>query len=407
MRARVAGILLATLLLGVLPAPAFAGTGTSAGPGRAAPEDPWWSKRIDALIAGRAVSVAVGNDGTFWYRSGARVPRAPASNEKLLLSMALFSALGPDATVSTRAMTARSPTDGVVDGDLWLVGRGDPEVGPDRLNALADEVVSAGITRIRGSVVGSPGPFGRDWWAAGWRRNFPEDEVAIPTALTFRGNVGPGGAHVSDPELRAAAYLTKALRRRGVAVGGKPGVGTPRGRRVVVASVESAPLSDIVRRMDVNSINLDAEVLGKLLGAETSGRASIAGGAAAIDAYTAKAGAPGFTPYDASGLSYDDRVTAQGMVRLLWVADRQTWAEALRLALPIGGQGTLEGRLGGVRVRAKTGTLHGVSALSGWVWSKRAGSWIEFSILDAGMTKSQAVRIEDAIVRLVAAAPPT
>ena len=122
--------------------------------------------------------------------------------------------------------------------------------------------------------------------------------------------------------------------------------------------------------MDVDSINFDAEVLGKVLGAEVSGTGSIAAGAAAIDAFTAAHGAPGFQHRDASGLSYADRVTAQGMVRLLWAADKQPWATDLRLALPIGGQGTLEGRLGHTRIRAKTGTLTDISALSGWVWSR-------------------------------------
>jgi D-alanyl-D-alanine carboxypeptidase/D-alanyl-D-alanine-endopeptidase (penicillin-binding protein 4) len=269
------------------------------------------------------------------------------------------------------------------------------------LDALADRIARVGVTRIRGSVVGDTGPFVRDWWAPGWKDDFPADEVAFPTALTFRGNVGPGGTHISDPELRAATYLTKALRRRDVAVHGRPGTGTPHRHLVEVESVSSAPLIDIIRRMDVDSVNFDAEVLGKLLGSETTGTASIAGAAAAIDAFTSANGAPGFVHRDASGLSYDDDVTARGMVRLLWAADREAWAPALRFALPTGGQGTLEGRLGHLRVRAKTGTLTDISALSGWVWSEREDGWVEFSILDAGMDKDEAVRIEDAIVRLV------
>jgi D-alanyl-D-alanine carboxypeptidase/D-alanyl-D-alanine-endopeptidase (penicillin-binding protein 4) len=367
-----------------------------------AAREPWWERRVDALIGDRAVSVAIGQDGAFWYRHMSWVPRPPASNEKLLLSMALLAHIDPTSTIPTRALAAAAPTGGVLDGDLWLVGHGDPEVGPDRLNALAAAIADAGLTRIRGSVVGDMGPFHRDWWAPGWKEDFPADEIAIPTALAFRGNLGPSGSHIDDPELRAAAYLTKALERAGVAVHGHALAGTPHGRLVKIAAVDSVALIDILRRMDVDSVNFDAEVLGKLLGASTSGAASISGAAAAIDAYTAASGAPSFVAHDASGLSYEDRVTARGMLRLLWVADDQPWVAELRSALPTGGQGTLEGRLGHVRVRAKTGTLTDVSALSGWVWSDRADDWVAFSILDGGMDKTESVRIEDAIVALVA-----
>ena len=66
-----------------------------------------------------------------------------------------------------------------------------------------------------------------------------------------------------------------------------------------------------------------------------------------------------------------------------------------------GGVGTLEDRLLDVRVRAKTGTLEEISALSGWVWLQWEERWGAFSILSRGMSKSQAVAIEDRIVRIV------
>jgi D-alanyl-D-alanine carboxypeptidase/D-alanyl-D-alanine-endopeptidase (penicillin-binding protein 4) len=362
---------------------------------------PWWQHRIDELVAGRPVSVTIGDDGAFWYRHLAGVQRIPASNEKLLLSMTLLAAVGADRAIPTRAMAEAAPVDGIVDGNLWIVGHGDPEMTPDRLDALAERVAEAGITRITGSVVGDTGPFARDWWAPGWRDDFPREEIPFPTALTFRGNLGPEGRHIPDPEARAASYLTKSLGRHGVEVRNDPKVSAAKSGLVKIAAVDSAPMIDILRRMDVDSINFDAEVLGKVLGAETSGTGSIAAGAAAIDAFAAANGAPEFEHHDSSGLSYANRVTTLGMVRLLFAADDAPWAAALRRALPTGGQGTLRERLGRLRVRAKTGTLTAVSALSGWVWSERAGGWVEFSILSDGMGKDEAVRIEDAIVRIV------
>jgi D-alanyl-D-alanine carboxypeptidase len=53
-------------------------------------------------------------------------------------------------------------------------------------------------------------------------------------------------------------------------------------------------------------------------------------------------------------------------------------------------------------LRAKTGTLDYVSALSGWVWLRRRSDWAEFSILSGGLTKTRAMAIEGDIVRTIA-----
>ena len=55
-----------------------------------------------------------------------------------------------------------------------------------------------------------------------------------------------------------------------------------------------------------------------------------------------------------------------------------------------------------LQVHAKTGTLTAVSSLSGWVFLRRSGVWAEFSILSRGVPKDHAVRVEDAIVRILA-----
>jgi D-alanyl-D-alanine carboxypeptidase len=97
------------------------------------------------------------------------------------------------------------------------------------------------------------------------------------------------------------------------------------------------------------------------------------------------------------------------MVRLLWYAATQPWEPTLLNALPHGGQGTLHGRLNWIKVHAKTGTLTSISALSGFVWLKKSGVWAEFSIMSHGLSKADAVKIENAIVRTVseeATAPP-
>jgi serine-type D-Ala-D-Ala carboxypeptidase/endopeptidase (penicillin-binding protein 4) len=364
---------------------------------------PHWVTKIDDLVAHHHVSVAIGYQGAFLYRRDAAVRRTPASNEKLLLSMALLDAIGPDERISTRVRSESPPDEsGVIEGDVWIIGRGDPETGRPEMADLAKQMKQAGIVRVHGRVMGSTSYFAHDWWAVGWKDDFPEVEVPIPTALTFEGNVGPSGGHIDDPEQRAAASLLHQLEVRGIKVSGHAGAGSAGKGLSTVAEVLSAPMQALLRKMDVDSINFFAEVLGKGLGAAVKGvPGTILKCANAISAFEDANDITRFEHHDCSGLSYANRVTAAGIVRLLWVADDASWLTDLRSALPHRGQGTLIHRLHGLRVRAKTGTLTSISALSGWVWLDHEDAWAEFSILSKGMSKTAAVRMEDAIVKAV------
>ncbi|MFN2388134.1 MAG: D-alanyl-D-alanine carboxypeptidase/D-alanyl-D-alanine-endopeptidase [Actinomycetota bacterium] len=375
-----------------------------------------WRARVDALIGARRISVAVADDGASLYRHRARRLRIPASNEKLLLSMALFDELPPATTLATTAAAPAAlgllPPGGVLEGNLWILGGGDPSLGgarhdlglpfaATRLGALARRIETAGITRIEGRIKGSTAPFGRDWFAPGWQWDFPGRYVAFPTALSYNGNVRRG-RHVDDPELRTARALTRKLEALGVPVAGAPGAGAPRKRLTPVAEVRSAELSTLLRYTNRSSSNFFAEVLGKLLGRLATGETgTIARGAAAIERWAGGAGVS-VDAYDSSGLSYRNLVSAEGMADLLAHAEQQSWGDVLRRTLPGGGQGTLEDRLEGrVRLRAKTGTLDRVSSLSGWVWLTRSSTWGEFAILSRGMTKEAASEVEDRIVRIL------
>ena len=338
-----------------------------------------WASRIDRLVAGHRISVAVGFEGRYLYRRQATARRIPASNEKLLLSMALLERLGPSLRVHTLARSEAAPDkDGVVAGTLWILGRDDPEVDRSTVSDLAREIRAAGVTRVRGRVKGSTGYFARDWSAVGWKPYFNEDEVPFPTALTYLGNVGPGGGHIDDPERRAAAALTSRLRSRGIRVTGRPGSGRPPGDLVPLAEVQSAALKEIIRRMNVKSLNFHAEVLGKLLARLTTGTpATIARGASALEAFERDQGVSSFEHHDGSGLSFANRVRAQGIVKLLWAANAEAWGPVLRQALPTGGQGTLRDRLRDVKVRAKTApsTVSRPSRVgSGWTTGTPGGS---------------------------------
>ena len=246
--------------------------------------------------------------------------------------------------------------------------------------------------------MGGTGYFERDWYAPGWKSFYPAYYIPLPTALAFEGN-SYEGRHISNPEWRAARSLTKRLRALGVRVAGNAGTGVPPKVTKPVAQVKSVPLSTLLTFTNRQSSNFFAEMIGKRLAAVArKPLGSISKGASVIARWTERHGVDAIAR-DSSGLSSENRVSPRGLVRLLAVAERQTWGAALRATLPVPGQGTLEDRLPGVKVRAKTGTLDGISALSGWVRLDRTKTWAEFSILSSGMPKSQAVDIEDRIVR--------
>jgi serine-type D-Ala-D-Ala carboxypeptidase/endopeptidase (penicillin-binding protein 4) len=151
------------------------------------------------------------------------------------------------------------------------------------------------------------------------------------------------------------------------------------------------------------SHNFFAEMLGKSLGAMRSGPlGTIAKGAEAIEWWAGRHEVA-VDANDSSGLSFANRVSTKGMATLLGVAEERPWGLVFKRGLAAGGQGTMQHRLRrGVRIRVKTGTLDGVSTLSGYVFLERPQTWAEFSIMSHGLSKTKAIEIEDKLVRLVA-----
>jgi D-alanyl-D-alanine carboxypeptidase/D-alanyl-D-alanine-endopeptidase (penicillin-binding protein 4) len=375
-------------------------TSTATGIEARAPARPAWKVEIDELVEGLQVGVSVREAGQFLYRHADKVRRTPASNQKLLLAMALLDRLGPGLRTPILARANIVEPGGVIPGNLWIIGRGDPHVGPNDLADLAQDIADAGITRVRGSVKGATTYFARDWWARGWKPYFPDEYIPLPSALTYLGNVD-GGRHIRDPERRAARELTAQLRAVGISVGGPPAAGKPPPGLQHIAAVRSPMLIVLLQNMLNHSINFSAEVLGKRLGVDRYGvPGTIAKGARAVAGWVVGMGVQTIA-YDGSGLSYANSVSPAGIARLLGEVEELPWGDDLMGALPGPGQGTLTSRLAGVPVRAKTGTLTERSALSGWVYLQDTATWAEFSIISKGLPVSRAKGLEDRIVRIL------
>jgi D-alanyl-D-alanine carboxypeptidase/D-alanyl-D-alanine-endopeptidase (penicillin-binding protein 4) len=151
-----------------------------------------------------------------------------------------------------------------------------------------------------------------------------------------------------------------------------------------VLSVSSLPVDDLVQEVLRYSDNTTAELLVKEIGRTRSGAGSTAAGTSAIVEWASGEGIPveGVVMLDGSGLSYENRVTCDLLASVL----RRSGPEgtlATSLAVP-GQPGTLEDRFAGgewpTRLRAKTGTLNTVTALSGWLVT-RPGATLDFEIV--------------------------
>jgi len=320
------------------------------------------------------------------YSRNATLSLLPASNEKLAVTYAALTALGPAFRIETDVLGEGAQAGTTWQGDLVLKGYGDPTLSSADLTDLARQVRAAGITRVTGGVLGDESWFDSRRTAPGWKASFYIYESPPLSALIVdRGRYGRFTSH--DPALAAAQLFRLALVRAGVHVAGGAAHGVADDVAQPLASVDSATTAAIVHWMDRVSDNFVAEMLVKELGAVQGTGGTTAAGLRVVTGLLAAAGVPldGVELADGSGLSLSDRLTPTALATLLSAMwnDFEVRLELLA-SLPLAGRtGTLHDRMrGGAAtgvVRAKTGTTSNASALSGFV-----GDHYVFSILQNG-----------------------
>jgi serine-type D-Ala-D-Ala carboxypeptidase/endopeptidase (penicillin-binding protein 4) len=376
----------AAVLFAALVTPAVAGAAPRA-------EGAPLSLRLEQALHAPHVSVAASGAAVLDLSTGRAVfthnpslPLLPASNEKLAVTYAALTALGPAFRIETDVLG-----EGRQDGTLWtgnivLKGYGDPTLSSAGLASLARQVRAAGIARVAGRVVGDETWFDSRRTSPGWKAAFYIEESPPLTALIVdRGLVGRWTSR--NPALAAAQLFRKALVRAGVRIAGGAVLGAVAPTAVILGSVDSPTLGSIVNFMDHESDNFTAEMLVKELGAVQTDRGTTAAGVGVVTRLLTQAHVPmqGVRIVDGSGLSLLDRMTAGALVSLLEVMWNDPGVRPELLAsLPVAGRsGTLADRMRhtaatGV-VRAKTGTTDNASALSGFV-----GDRYVFSVLENG-----------------------
>lgn len=344
-------------------------------------------KALGAGAAARSCAEVV-QDGVVLYQDHPELPVLPASNMKLLTATALLDKFGPRYTFTTALWAMEPPVDGVVEGDLYFVGGGDPllrlpsyvaSIQGDTVYTNVTELVrdleAAGVDEVTGSVVGDDSRYDSLRTVPGWpARYLEEGDVGALSALGIDdgfATAGPPVAPDAAPAVQSAGVLTDLLRSAHIEVDGAPTEGkVPPGAKVV-AKLVSPPLGQILGEVLRESDNTAMELMTKELGLKESGTGSTAAGLRAVRGDLASDGLPlqGFVNADGSGLSRSDRVTCALLVAVL----RRAGPNGLLVRdLPVAGRsGTLADELKGTvaagRVRAKTGTLDDVKALSGWV----------------------------------------
>jgi D-alanyl-D-alanine carboxypeptidase/D-alanyl-D-alanine-endopeptidase (penicillin-binding protein 4) len=355
---------------------------------------------------------ATGDPVLFSDDAGRRL--IPASNQKLFTTAAFLDELRPHGRLETRAYVrgrVRGPRDSVLAGDLVLVGDGDPAFGTARfarrndqpvtkVAVLATEIARAGIKRIKGKVLADDTIFDRERRSGPW--------LSPLSGLSFN-NGYDGGEYARVPELVAARALRAALRKRGVKIGGGIGRANLPGatlRRDPLASVASPTAAALIEETNTPSNNFFAEMLLKRVGAVGDKRGTRRRGARRVEAFAKQAGAGGIQAVDGSGLSRKNRTSAEQVGKLLVAVARDDRdARAFHASLAVAGRsGTLADRMRGTaaegKCSAKTGTLDGVSALSGYCRS--AGRTIAFSVLNNRVDVDAAHRAQDRIAAAIA-----
>ncbi|HEX2247124.1 MAG TPA: D-alanyl-D-alanine carboxypeptidase/D-alanyl-D-alanine-endopeptidase [Arthrobacter sp.] len=361
-----------------------------------------------------AALVTDAQSGDVLYERNGSEPRIPASNMKLLTGAAALLTLGAEARFSTEVVQGNVP------GTLVLRGGGDALLGAgeserDKVlghaglatlaQAAAERLATVKFTGELRVLLDDTAYAGPTLSAAWDPADIQAGEIApiYPLALSGgRENADGSGELVDDAALTAArafrAALEKEMSQRGVKVASDVVRGAAPQDGVVLASVESATVAEHVNHMLQESDNYVAEVIARNTALASGKPGSFGGGTEAVKEAMEKLGIPtsGLLISDASGLALGNQVSAEqlsAVLREITSGSNQDLRAAID-GLPVAGlTGTLQERFAGKTaagaglVRAKTGTLHTVTSLSGYAVTAD-GRTLVFAFLANGLQNS-------------------
>jgi D-alanyl-D-alanine carboxypeptidase/D-alanyl-D-alanine-endopeptidase (penicillin-binding protein 4) len=374
----------------------------------------------------------------------------PASVAKAMTTMYALNRLGPNYRYATRVIATGPVQNGRLQGDLILVGSGDPSLDTDRLGDLAQALAARGVREVSGRFLAyaggiphvdeidrdQPDHVGYNPAIAGlnlnynrvnfeWRRGtkgyalsmdargkrfVPRVAMADVSAVSraaplftykrgtgrdqwtvAQGALGKSGSRwlpVRHPEAYTAEVFATLMQAHGLRLGPASMIkGLPTG--TVLAESRSAPLSDVMQEMLKYSTNITAEAVGLT----ASGAGGLRQSGQQMQDWAA--GKFGITSrfVDHSGLGGDSRISALDMARALQGSSAGMLPGLLREQGLRGPDGK-EIKNHPTRIRAKTGTLNFVSGLAGYIQPK-SGRALTFAIFSADTRRRDALSMAE------------
>jgi len=322
------------------------------------------------------------------YEHNSQLEMIPASITKLVTSAVAFDMLGVNYDFKTIVYTDDiNISDGVIDGNLYLKGYGDPDLNSLDITYLAEVIKSKGIIQITGNVVYDESYLDdehyalADYYQGDTKRNY----WPYVSGLNFNKN-----SKNFDPALMAGTVLFDELVASSVLIDGIVVAGiTPSASKEI--AVVSHSIFDVLAHMNKESDNHSAITVFKVIGAKFSTPpGSVSKGESAVVEFLTSIGNQRnrFEILEGSGLTRFNKVNSDMYIRLLkYMYDDTKSFDYFYSTLPIAGKdGTLRNRMIGTEaennVHAKTGTLNSVSALSGYAVSRDSELLIFYIVMN-------------------------
>lgn len=305
------------------------------------------------------------------------MPLKGASIMKAVTVGALFKSLPIDYRFLTKVYMCGNSSSGVFEGNLLIVGCGDPSLnascGPasaDLVKEITDALIKEGVKKWIGAVTFDEDIFSGDTTPKGWAKEDLSCSYGTGVhGFNFQAN-RQGKSAVKDPSKVFMSELTKRLSQCGIEYESVAEKRSSNADKKLIVCHQSAPLEDIMRSCMMRSDNLYAECLLRTLAVYSHCKGSTEEGAKKSKEFWCNnnISGSGVEIYDGSGLSRTNRLTALFMGKVLEYMSNEPYYVSF---FPLAGQeGTLRNFLKGTSlddyIALKTGSMRGVQAYAGY-----------------------------------------